>query len=194
MNSQEQALNQEKKIFESNIRREILNFVTGEKCEMQGGKDMEFTDSDIKKITEICSQNSVYELLFRRMLDGKPYTEKEAQGFVDWVKEGWNKQTHFVFFVRKSDSEIVGAIDIKSADLTRGEVGYWADENYRGFMTNTVNELISTAKGVGYKKLFAEVKIENSKSIGVLERAGFNKMKEIIKENGSIYFGYEKQL
>lgn len=194
MNTQEQIPNQEKKIFESNIRREILNFVTGEKCEMQGGKDMEFTEGDIKKIAEICSQNSVYELLFRRMLDGKPYTEKEAQGFVDWVKSGWSKQTHFVFFVRKSDSEIVGAIDIKSADLNRGEVGYWADENYKGFMTNTVNELISLAKEVGYIKLFAGVKSENSKSVGVLERAGFNKIKEDTKEDGGIYFEYEKQL
>lgn len=50
MNIQEQSSNQEKKIFESNIRREILNFVTGEKCEMQGGRDMEFTDGDIKKL------------------------------------------------------------------------------------------------------------------------------------------------
>lgn len=128
------------------------------------------------------------------MLDGKPYTEKEAQGFVDWVKEGWNKQTHFVFFVRKNDSEIVGAIDIKKADLTRSEVGYWADENYRGFMTNTINELISIAREVGYKKLFAEVKIENSKSVGVLERVGFNKVKEFVKDGRGVYFEYEKQL
>ncbi|MCL5017315.1 MAG: GNAT family N-acetyltransferase [Patescibacteria group bacterium] len=180
-------------IFGSQIKKEITNFSTGEKYEMLGGADMVFSDDDIKKITKICSQKNAYDILFKKRLNGKPYTEEDARSFVKWIKGGWNDQTHFVFIVRKQDSEIIGAIDIKSRDLNRAEIGYWADENYRGFMTNAVVELCSLAKGVGYAKLFAGVLARNSRSIGVLERAGFKKIKED-KKDGEDHFQYEKAL
>jgi RimJ/RimL family protein N-acetyltransferase len=161
---------------------------------MQGGAGMVFSDSDIKKITEICSQSNTYESLFKERFEGKPYTEKDARDFISWVEDGWKNQTHFVFFIRKSNSEIIGAVDIKSADLNRAEVGYWADENHKGFMTSAVNELSVLAKEVGFSKLFAGVLKTNTKSIGVLERAGFQKIDEkkvFINEED---FEYEKEL
>ncbi|MDB5260268.1 MAG: N-acetyltransferase [Candidatus Nomurabacteria bacterium] len=190
MNHQEQ-MNTPQNILETNIRRIIENFQTGEKYEMQGGKDMVFTDEDIKKIAEICSQENKYNLLFKDMLQGKPYTEEDARKFVNWVKEGWDKQSHYVFFLRKPDGDIVGCIDIKGKE---GEVGYWADENYSGFMTNAAKELSSIAREGGFEKLFAWVRAINDKSIGVLERAGYEKVLEEEKEGKGLSFQYEKQL
>lgn len=182
-----------KTIFEQNVKREIANFLTGEKYEMLGGQEMTFTEEDIKKIVEICNQPSVYANLFSKMCDGKPYSEENAKWFINFVKEGWAKQTNFVFIIRKLDSEIIGAIDIKSANLDRAEIGYWADENYSGFMTNTVNELLSVAKEVGFVKLFAGVLAGNDKSIKVLERSGFIRTKEEIKDNEP-HFEYEREI
>ncbi|MFA7252239.1 MAG: GNAT family N-acetyltransferase [Candidatus Paceibacterota bacterium] len=180
-------------IFEQNIRREIVNYLTGEKYEMLGGKDMAFSDEDIKKIVEICNRPNTYDILFKKMCAGKPYTEENAKAFTNYAKGGWEKQTNFVFIIRKADSEIIGAIDIKSPNTERAEIGYWSDENYSGFMTNTVNELLSLAKEGGFKKLFAGVLARNSKSVGVLERSGFIKTKEDIKDDEA-HFEYEKPL
>ncbi|MHB9020159.1 MAG: GNAT family N-acetyltransferase [Minisyncoccota bacterium] len=182
-----------KNILKSKIKREIVNFSNGEKYEIFGGPNMVFSDNDVEKITKICSQKDAYDILFKNKLNGKPYTEENAHSFINWIKEGWKNQTHFVFLIRKKDSEIVGAIDIKSPDLNRAEIGYWADEDYRGFMTNTVNELSSLAKEIGYIKLFAGVITKNHKSIAVLERAGFKKIKED-KKDGEDHFVYEKEL
>ena len=193
MTNQESSPKVIKNVFEQNIKREIVNFLTGEKYEIVGGSDVIFTEEDIRKIVEICSRPNTYDILFKKKFDGKPYTEENAKSFINFVKEGWEKQTHFVFIIRKSDSEIIGAIDIKSADLDRAEIGYWTDENYSGFMTNTVNELLSLAREGGFKKLFAGVLARNSKSAGVLERSGFVKIKEDIKDDEA-HFEYERQL
>ena len=172
MNSLYHRINPDNSILKLNISRDVLNFSTGEKCEMQGGEDMVFSDEDIKKIAEICSQENKYNLLFKDMLHGKPYTEENARTFIEWIKGGWEKQTHYVFIIRNPDAKIVGCVDIKGPG---GEIGYWADENYAGFMTNAVKELSSVAKDAGFEELFAWVRETNNKSIGVLERAGYKK-------------------
>ena len=148
---------------------------------------------DIEKIVEICNRPGTYDFLFSKIFKGRAYTEADAKWFLNFVKEGWENQTNFVFIIRKSDSEIIGVIDIKSANLDRAEIGYWADENYSGFMTNTVNELLSLAKEGGFKKLFAGVLARNDKSIKVLERSGFIRTKEDDK-NEEPHFEYEKEL
>ena len=180
-------------ILRSDIKKEVINFSTGEKYEMLGGPNMTFSDIDIKKIEKICSQKGVYDILFNKKLNGRSYTEEDAIGFIKWLKEGWKDQTHFVFLIRKKDSEIIGAIDIKSLNLDRAEIGYWADENYRGFMTNTVKELSLLAKEAGYIRLFAGVLARNNRSVAVLERAGFKKIKED-KKDSEDHFIYEKEL
>ena len=193
MTNQESTSQTVKNIFEQNIKREITNFLTGDKYEMIGGSDLIFSEKDIKKIVEICNRPSTYDILFNKPFKGRAYTEADAKWFENFVKEGWEKQTHFVFVIRKTDSEIIGVIDIKSTDFDRAEIGYWADENYSGFMTNTVNELLSLAKEGGYKKLFAGVLARNDKSIKVLERSGFVKTAEDIKDDEP-HFKYEKEL
>jgi RimJ/RimL family protein N-acetyltransferase len=182
------------KIFKNNIKKEIVNFLNKEKYQLVGGDDMVFTETDINKITKICNQKDTYELLFKNRLNGRPYTQKDAQDFIDWLKKGWKDQTHFVFFVRKNDGEIIGAIDIKSNDLSRAEIGYWGDENYRGFMTNTLEQLISLAKNAGFVRLFAGVRSDNLKSLGVLERANFKKTGEEKEVKGYPHLEYEKLL
>lgn len=194
MLNQEQMNTNQNKIFESHIEREISNFKTGEKYKLEGGNQMVLTENDVNKIVEICNQENTYEMLFRKLFNNKEYTIEDAKNFINKVKAGWRNQNEFIFFVRKIENEIIGAIDIKSTDKERAEVGYWSDENYSGFMTNTLNELIKIAKEAGYKKLFAGVRDDNDKSINVLIRAGFIKTESMKKNKTDVGFEYEREL
>jgi len=178
MENLEKTSSLERPKFDAKIKKEVLNFKTGEVYQMTGGDEIVFSDKDVETITRICSQEEIYTILFKRRLDGKPYTEENAQVFINWVKKGWEDKTYFVFIIRDGDNNVIGTIDIKSSDLESAEVGYWADRNTSGFMTNALQVLEAIAAEAGYKKLYAKVVAHNEKSMGVLERAGFVKRKE----------------
>ncbi len=152
---------------------------------------MKFSDEDINRIADICSQEEIYNFLFKELFNGKPYTVESAKFFVSWLQKGWETGTHFVFIIRNNTNEIVGAMDIKSPSLESGEIGYWADKNSSGFVTNALKELMVTAEKAGYKRLVADILIGNDKSGGVLERVGFVKKGE--KElKDKKYYTFEK--
>ena len=133
------------------------------------------------QIASICNQPLVYDTLFRDRLEGATYSETDADEFIEWAHSGWQSGSHFVFFATNESNRIIGAVDIKSADLAAAEIGYWADSNYPGNMTNAVAALIHAAVETGFSRFTAYVKHNNQKSIRVLERAGF-----ISAENGNI--------
>lgn len=191
MGKLEQVPSPEKPRFNSKIDKEVLNFKTGETYHLLGGSEMKLSEGDISRIVEICSQEEIYDFLFRRPLQGKPYTEENAKWFASWLQKGWEDNTHFVFIIRNTLDQIVGAIDIKSPDLERAEVGYWADRNSGGFVTNALHEMVSVAKDAGYKKLYAQVLPNNAKSSGVLERAGFDRQEDMQVEDRTYNF-FEK--
>lgn len=187
---------QEKPNFGEKTEKEITNFKTGEIYKLTGGKDVKFSDTDIREIALICSQEEVYSVIFKVRFNNRPYTIHDASRFVEWVNKGWKEGTHFVFFVRNTENKIVGAIDIKSPNLNRAEIGYWTDVNSSGFMTNALIEICYIAKDAKYKKLFGEVHPNNTKSSAVLERAGFKEVGVNEREynKGVQYKVYEKNL
>lgn len=156
------------------VNETVLNYKTKKECKLVSCEDVGvFGEADIEKIAAVCNQKSVYDILFRDKFGGKEYDREKAVGFLNWAASGWKTQKYFVFLVRNSGGEIIGAVDIKSDDLEGGEIGYWADENNPGVMTNAVSRLAELAKNAGYKKLFALVLKENTKSQNVLGRNGF---------------------
>lgn len=187
-------MNPERALFEDKIRKEKVNFKTGKSCYICGGRDMVFSAEDMATIAEICSQEEIYDLLFKRRFEGRPYTIADAEKFITWLKQGWVDDSYFVFLIRNDENKIIGAIDIKSADLESAEVGYWADKNEPGFMTAALEEIVVIAKNAGYKKLWAKVLTSNNKSIGVLERNQFQKNPDIQKEEDREYYIFEKIL
>jgi RimJ/RimL family protein N-acetyltransferase len=180
------------KIFPPVIKIPVENFLTGQIYDICGGDSMTFSDDDIKKIVEICSQPDVHKR-FTKRLSGQPYTDMDALNFIEYVKTGWAKGLHFVFFVRDSNSEIVAEIEIRNPDLNRAEIGYWSDMNHRGLMTNTIKEIVNISRNYGFRKLFAGVSADNDKSIAVLKRAGFEQVAEDMKDDKP-HFIYEMSL
>jgi RimJ/RimL family protein N-acetyltransferase len=172
-------------IFNTPISEEIVNFKTGEKCLLVSNENPDaFSNKDANKIVEICNQAAVYEFLFRAKLAGRPYEADDARKFIKWMAAGWKKQEWFVFLVRNSQGEIIAAIDIKSNDLESAEIGYWADQNFPGTISNAVNKLIDLAAKAGFKSLFATTKPNNARSQSVLLRNGFKNIGKTEKPDG----------
>jgi RimJ/RimL family protein N-acetyltransferase len=174
-----------KVIFKTPISEEIVNFKTGEKCLLVSNENPEaISNEDINKIVEICNQPAVYDFLFRSKLAGKPYQANDAREFIRWMAEGWKKQEWFVFLVRNSQGEIIAAIDIKSNNLESAEIGYWADKNFPGTISNAANKMIDLAAKAGFKSLYATTKPNNTRSQSVLIRNGFVNNGKMEKPNG----------
>lgn len=171
-------------IIKTPVKEIIENFVTKEECYLcstELGNEMK--SDDVEKIVKICNQKSVYDFLFRKRLEGRVYEKKDAEWFLNWIAEGWQKQKWFVFFIRNNKEDIIAAIDIKSDNLESAEVGYWADEENPGVMTNAAIKLSEIAIKNGFRKLYALVLPENVKSIGVVKRAGFIFKEEVDKDD-----------
>jgi RimJ/RimL family protein N-acetyltransferase len=125
------------------------------------------------QVASICNQSLVYETLFRQAFGDLPYTEKNAQDFLEWAHEGWNSSSHFVFLLINKDDHIVGALDIKSADFEAAEIGYWASAEHPGNVTNALIAMLDAATETGFSRFIAYVRKGNDKSTRVLERAEF---------------------
>lgn len=152
------------------------------------------TDTDYEKVVAICNQPEVYNnMVFTKRLNEAPYELKHAKGFLSWASKGWESLEYFVFLIRNRENEVIGCIDIKSNDLNNGEIGYWMDGNFPGFMTNVVIALTEAAKKAGYKKLVAYTDPNNEKSQRVVERAGFINAGKILID-GENLVAFEKIL
>ncbi len=135
---------------------------------------MEISPAASARITSICNQTTVYHNLFQERLKSAPYTVSDAVEFLAWASAGWRLGTHFVFFIIHDQFGIVGAIDSQSAELDNAEIGYWADANHPGNVTNAVLAMVNSALETGFVRFTAYVRPENLKSSRVLERAGFS--------------------
>lgn len=164
-------------LFHAPIRESVSNFLTGEECSIHSCEDVKkFTETDLVKICEMCNQPLIYDVLFKERLNGLPYSLQDASKFIQWAAEGWKCQQWFVFLIRRNQGlgEIIAAIDIKSPNLENGEIGYWADCNHHGIMTNAVRRICELAFRAGYRNLFACALPTNKRSQSLLIRSGFS--------------------
>ncbi len=152
----------------------ILNYLTRRTYTLGPASELNGTPLILECLVEICNQPEVYDWLFRRRLEGRPYAETQARQFVQWAGEGWATDKYFVFVVLDETGRIAAACDIKSNDSI-AEVGYWASRHHRGIMTNAVKAVCDLAAVAGFQQLFARVRNGNARSQGVLKRAGFIK-------------------
>lgn len=170
--------------FIAPIRKTILRFPENEVCEMQSlDRTFELTDEDLDTVVATSNEPHLYNMVFRRVLNGQPYLKPRAEYFFSWGREGWDTNGWFVFAIRNSQKKIIAVIDIKSNTTAAAEIGYWASASSPGVMTNAVLQLCELAKEAGYASLFALVVPENLKSARVLQRAHFvEEERELIKE------------
>ncbi len=158
------------------VRTEIRRFPDQSPAFVCSAHEGSIDQDDLLRIVEICSEPEIYETLFRRMLRGKPYTLGTAESFRDLCYSGWRTQESFVFLIRNNDNQLIGVMDIKSAD-DGAEIGYWASNTAPGYMTNAVSLMIKLAARAGYRSLSAVTLLTNIRSQRVLRRVGFEQTK-----------------
>lgn len=180
-----------------NISVKLINYLTGEQGRLIPlDRKENISDADIKQITSICQRPKIFNLLFAELpaFKGRGYERKDAVHWVnDMGRKGWDNFSNFVYIVRDSQGQIVAGLDIKTPNLENAEVGYWADENHPGWMTNAVISLVEIARSTGFHKLFGLVRKTNSASMRVLKRAEFVEV-EPSKEMKKHYKRFEIQL
>jgi RimJ/RimL family protein N-acetyltransferase len=170
--------------------QEIANFRTGETYLLTpAGLALESAPTDIPQIVSICNEPAIYDFLFAVRLQGTPYATADAERFLSWSRRGWEEGAYFVYVLRDASGTVAGAMDIKSNNLASAEIGYWLSSAHSGVMTNAVVQLAQNAHAAGYRQLFAWVRVTNTRSQGVLERAGFTRA-ERVERNGYWYDRY----
>lgn len=152
---------------------EFRNHLTGETYALVRAEDIEAYPHCAERVASICNEPLIYNTLFRESLNGKSYSLEKAEQFISWAKEGWSEETYFVFFICNENNDLVGCMDIKSAQLDLAEIGYWTSDKVSGSTTNALVALIRCALAIGYRSFVAYVKYGNERSIRALERAGF---------------------
>lgn len=181
-------------MFESNLKREwrppeiSITGKAGKEYKAASADKIPLNGKQSANIAKICNQESIY-WLFSKRLGGRPYGREDADNFLNWAHRGWREQTHFVFLVSDSSELVVAALDIKSADRSMAEIGYWCSESHRGLMSNAIEKLLLAAREEGFACLFARVRKDNLPSQKVLEKNSFKRIPE--SDNDSIYYRYE---
>lgn len=89
------------------------------------------------------------------------------------------------------DNILVGEADSISRGNSIAEITYWLDVEHtgNGYATLAVRALARRAHYLAYERVVAKVREENTKSIRVLERAGFERNAKMLGD--AIYLIYE---
>ena len=147
----------------------IAQYGTAAQYQLVPISKIELSKLNIATIHSICNEPEIYEWLF----SPTQYTVEKAKGFLVSGKKGWEEGTHFVFLLLDPQGSIAGAIDIKSAKVDAGEIGYWVSKAHTGIATAAVEKVVQIARTAGYSTVFAQTKAGNQRSINVLLRNGF---------------------
>lgn len=166
----------------------IKNHLSAESC-IISPLTKKFSEKDLIDLVESCNQPLIYNNLFKQKFDGRPYQKNDALEFANIGIMGWKQQKEFIFIIRNSEGKIVGGMDIKSDPKTPAEIGYWADSNHSGFMTNAAKAMIDWAKDQNYTSLYALIVPQNTKSKSLVERLGFIYSGET-KQRNKLYHKY----
>ncbi len=118
----------------------------------------------------------------------KIYTIENAQSFLNFlaITENSEKSLELGAF-EKSSNKYIGMITLENIDFIKYscELGYWISKPYvgEGFAFEGCEQLIRFAfEQLNMRRIDAFVIKENSKSIALLERLGFNQI-ELLLEN-----------
>ncbi|MBI1900449.1 MAG: GNAT family N-acetyltransferase [Planctomycetia bacterium] len=137
----------------------------------------EMERSDAPAFLKYCNDRDIYRTTLRIPL---PYTEKDAQSFLDFVAETTEKNGRPVnLAIRHAGGELIGCIGLGEhvvGTSHRAEMGYWIARPFwgRGIATAAVAAMCGYAFGeLKLAKLTGHVFSFNPASSRVLEKNGF---------------------
>lgn len=161
-------------VFSQNLRVQLRHPLTGHDYTLLRANNLPFAHQRAVEVAAVCNEPLVYDRLFRARRQGQPYAVTEGEGFLEWAAAGWRDGTHFVFLLLDDEEHVVGALDVKSAERDAGEVGYWLGAAHCGIMTSALLAMLDAAREAGFVRLWARPDADNTRSLALLDRAGFS--------------------
>jgi len=119
-----------------------------------------------------------------------PYTEKDAEWFINSVLENNNPVRNFTIEINTEAAGSIGFWLGEDVYRLNAEIGYWLGEEHwgKGIMTNVVKAIMKYIfKNFDIKRIYAMPFATSIGSVKVLENAGFTK--EATIRNGIIKNG-----
>ena len=137
----------------------------------------EIVSSDKPAYIELFNVKQIYDMTLAIPF---PYTEADAEWWVNHVAELTQKQGHSVnWAIRRENGTLIGGIGFHDFELGkshRAELGYWLAQPYwgHGLMTEAVKAVSDFGfNHFGLSRITAGVFIYNPGSARVLEKSGF---------------------
>ncbi len=161
-------------VFSQHLRVQLRHPLTGHVYTLLRADKLPFAHQRAVEVAAVCNEPLVYDRLFRARRQGQPYAVTEGEEFLTWAAAGWRDGTHFVFLLLDDTAHVVGALDVKSAEREAGEVGDWLGAAHRGIMTSALLAMLDAAREAGFVRLWARPDADNSRSLALLDRAGFS--------------------
>lgn len=116
-----------------------------------------------------------------------PYTEGDAQWFINHVLSDNDPVRNFVIEINQEAAGAIGLIPGVDVYRLNAEIGYWLAEKYwgKGIITAVIKATVKYAfENIGIRRLYAVPFSTNIGSVKALERSGF--IKEATIRNGAI--------
>jgi len=130
--------------------------------------------ADVAAIQVLCDD---WEIARTTLNIPHPYTEEDAQGFVQRVVDNDNPNT-YQFAITLKDDTLIGATGIHRTERHHhAEIGYWIGRPYwgQGYATEAVQRLIQFGfEQMDLNRIFAGYFSENWASRRVMEKAGLS--------------------
>lgn len=142
----------------------------------------ELSDEEVKQLIGIFNSHEVYKWLFQRRRKGKKFDYICIKAFISWSVESFDNETNFTYLLKDNAGIVVGGGDLQRGDSEHVTIGYWANQNYRGYMINFIRVLVETAFDSGFSIIEAYPDKMNHKSRDILKRNNFQFVSFIDKQ------------
>ncbi len=151
-----------------------------------------FQEADIPSLTLYANNVKVSEMTSNIP---HPYTEKDAEMWIDNTKKGFEKNALYAFAIRLKTSEsIIGGIGLSVNDsYNHAELGYWLGEPFwgKGYATEAAKKVLHFGfNELQLHRIYATHFAHNPASGNILQKIGMTQegtLKEHIKKS-SAYF------
>ena len=108
-----------------------------------------------------------------------PYSEVDAQTYIDQSRESWEKGDSFNFAILDAETgRLAGSISMRAKRFSTGHIGYWVarETRGRGIASEALRVLCRWAvEALEVQRLELLTDVDNPRSQRVAEKAGFTR-------------------
>jgi len=136
--------------------------------------------NDAKAMQVLANNKTIHEFLARLPY---PYTREHALDFINNIAR---REEEHSYAITNKNSDLMGIISLHTNEDEAPELGYWLGEPFwaKGYATEAVNGVLGAALKSGINKIFAHSMEENTGSIKVLKKVGFDEISTQIDDCG----------